>query len=100
MSQRMQSLELANRVRRDMAALKRQVKSREIGLDEAVLTVEFNMPIHKLLAAGYRMGETRADKLLASTFIRPDRSVRTLTSREREELAGLVRENCRSAVRP
>jgi hypothetical protein len=100
MSQRTQALELANRARVAQAQFKRQIKSREIGLDEAILAADFNMPVSTVLAAGHRMGDTRAEKLLAGTFIRPDRPVRTLTKREREELAGLIRQRYRSAVRP
>ena len=85
MSQRLEALESANRVRFGRRDVKEELSSgvlplRDALADERVAT----MPVHKLLASMRSWGPTRADTLLADVNVNPLRKVVTLTDRERD----------------
>lgn len=90
MSQQMQALDKANRVRYGIRDVKEELRGGVLSLrdalsDERVLT----MPVHKLLASQERWGPTRAMTILTESGISPLRPVGGLTEREAERIATL-----------
>lgn len=87
LSQHMTALEKANRVRLGRAELKRQVRSGEMTVAEALVhELTETMPVAALLCSQWRWQETRACKLLSFLGISEQKLCGTLTERQRAKL--------------
>ena len=91
--QHMQALELANRVRLARAELKRRVCRGEVTAAEVVVTCPWeaeSMSISDLLQSQRRWGRTRCSKLQTSSQMFENKTVGSLTERQRRTLAALL----------
>jgi hypothetical protein len=91
--QYMQALARANEVRLARAGLKRQVASGEITVPEILLGTYWeaeNMTISDLLMSQRRWGHTRCRKLLMQVPVSENKTVGSMTERQRRALAGLL----------
>ena len=88
--QHMQALARANRVRLARAELKRQVAEGEATVPEIVLTCPWeaeSMTIADLLMSQHRWGRTRCRRFLASIPMLETKTIGSMTTRQRNELA-------------
>jgi hypothetical protein len=95
-SRSVQALQRANHVRRARSLLKRRVANGELALAEVILTCPpdiATMPIAQLLASQHGWGEARSRALLARVTLREDKSVGSLTDRQRQAVASLLTPN-------
>jgi hypothetical protein len=91
--QHMLALERANRVRLARAALKRRVAAGEVDAAETVLACPWeveSMSISELLMSQRRWGRTRCRKFLQSIGLSENKTLGTLTERQRVTLAALL----------
>lgn len=91
--QHLRALELANRVRLARAKLKRQVAAEEITAAEVVLSCPweaYSMSISDLLMSQRRWGRTRCRRLLTSIQVPENKTVGSLTERQRQALAEIL----------
>jgi hypothetical protein len=92
--QHMRALERANRVRLARAELKRQVAEGELSAAEVVLCCPWeaeSMTISDLLTSQRRWGGTRCRRFLASIPLPENKTLGSLTERQRRELAAELR---------
>jgi hypothetical protein len=98
----MQALAKANEVRLARAGLKRRVASGEITVAEVLLgsywEVE-NMTISDLLMSQRRWGHTRCRKLLMQVPVGENKTVGSMTERQRRALAQLLEQPARQTRR-
>ena len=88
MSQPLEALERANRVRYGRRDVKDELSNGALPLREALADERVaTMPVHKLLASMRSWGPTRAMTLLVEVGVSPLRHVSDLTDREREIIA-------------
>ena len=91
--QHLKALERANRVRLARAALKRQVASGERSAAEVIMASPWeaeSMSISELLMSQRRWGRTRCRKFLQSIGMSENKTIATLTERQRVTLAALL----------
>lgn len=91
--QYMQALARANEVRLARAGLKRRVASGEITVAEVLLGSFWeaeNMTVSDLLMSQRRWGHTRCRKLLMQVPVSENKTVGTMTERQRRALAQLL----------
>jgi hypothetical protein len=91
--QHMQALEHANRVRLARAELKRRVGRDQVSAAEVVVTCPWeteSMAISDLLLSQRRWGRTRCRKFLASIQMSENKTIGSLTDRQRRTLAALL----------
>jgi hypothetical protein len=91
--QHMLALERANRVRLARAALKRNVAAGKLDTAEIVLSCPWeveSMSISELLMSQKRWGRTRCRKFLGSIGMSENKTISTLTERQRVTLAALL----------
>jgi hypothetical protein len=91
--QHMLALERANRVRLARAALKRSVAAGKTDAAEVVLSSPWeaeSMSISELLMSQKRWGRTRCRKFLNSIGMSENKTISTLTERQRVTLAALL----------
>jgi len=96
--QYMQALARANEVRLARAGLKRRVASGEISVPEVLLGMPWeaeNMTISDLLMSQRRWGHTRCRKLLMQVPVSENKTVGSMTERQRRALATLLDEPAR-----
>jgi hypothetical protein len=96
--QHMQALEMANRVRLARAELKRKVSGCHLTAAEVVVTCPMeseSMTISDLLLSQRRWGRTRCRKFLMSIQMSENKTVGSLTERQRRTLAALLDANGR-----
>ena len=89
-SQPVQALQLANRVRRSRSMLKARVADGQLAAAEVILTAPSeaaSMPVVQLLASQRGWGEARSRAFLAQVAVREDKSVGSLTERQRRVVA-------------
>ena len=94
-SQPAQALQLANRVRRKRSALKARVADGQLAAAEVILTCPSeiaSMPVAQLLASQRGWGEARSRAFLAQVAVREDKSIGSLTERQRRDVASLLTE--------
>jgi hypothetical protein len=94
LSQPARALQLANRVRRERSKLKTRIADGELSVAELILTCPpeiASMPIAQLLASQRGWGEVKSRTLLAQAAVREDKSVGTITERQRRTIASLLR---------
>jgi len=88
--QHMRALELANRVRLARAELKRQIADGEVSVEEVVLDCPReaeSMKISDLLTSQHRWGLTRCRRFLAGIPIPENKTIGSMTERQRRALA-------------
>jgi hypothetical protein len=94
-SQPAQALQLANRVRRARSLLKARVADGQLAAAEVILnppSEAASMPVAQLLASQRGWGEARSRAFLAQAAVREDKSVGSLTERQRRAVASLLLE--------
>ena len=100
--QYMQALQRANEVRLARAGLKRRVASGELSVAEVLLGSYWeaeNMTISDLLMSQRRWGHTRCRKLLMQVPVSENKTVGTMTDRQRRALAQLLEQPVRPVRR-
>jgi hypothetical protein len=91
--QRVRALERANEVRLARARLKRRVAFGEIDVAEVIVDCPWeaqNMAVSELLMSQRRWGEFRCHKLLARFPMSEQKTVGSMTDRQRGVLAGIL----------
>jgi hypothetical protein len=91
--QHMRALERANQVRLARAELKRRVASGEIGVAEVILDCPWeadSMAVADLLMSQRRWGQTRCRKFLAQIPMSEQKTVGSMTERQRRTLAAML----------
>ncbi|HEY3971265.1 MAG TPA: hypothetical protein VGL79_07675 [Solirubrobacteraceae bacterium] len=89
----MRALERANKVRLARAELKRRVASGEIGVAEVILECPWeadSMAVSDLLMSQRRWGQTRCRKFLAQIPMSEQKTVGSMTERQRRTLATML----------
>jgi hypothetical protein len=104
-SQPIHALQRANRVRQARSVLKRQVADGQLAPSEVILTCPSDiagMPIAQLLASQPGWGEVRTRALLAQVALREDKSIGSLTDRQRHIVASLLTQKspARNPIKP
>jgi hypothetical protein len=88
--QPVQALQLANRVRRARSMLKTRVANGQLAAAEIILTPPSeaaSMPVAQLLASQRGWGEARSRAFLAQAAVGEDKSIGSLTERQRRVVA-------------
>jgi hypothetical protein len=91
--QHLRALEYANRVRLARARLKRKIAAGELSAAEIVLTCPWqahSMSISDLLMSQKRWGRARCRRLLISLSVPENKSIGTMTERQRLALAAVL----------
>jgi hypothetical protein len=91
--QHMRALERANQVRLARAELKRRVASGEIAVAEVILECPWeadSMAVSDLLMSQRRWGQTRCRKFLAQIPMSEQKTVGSMTERQRRTLAAML----------
>jgi hypothetical protein len=91
--QHMRALERANKVRLARAELKRRVAGGEIGVAEVILDCPWeaqSMAVADLLMSQRRWGQTRCHKFLAQIPMSEQKTVGSMTERQRRTLAAML----------
>lgn len=91
LSQPARALHLANRVRHVRAQLKTRIAEGQLSATEVILTCPSevtSMPIGQLLASQRGWGEVRCRAFLAQLAVRENKSIGSLTERQRRAIAG------------
>lgn len=99
--QPVRALRLANRVRRVRSGLKARIAGGELSAAEVILTCSSeiaSMPLSQLLASQRGWGEVRSRALLAQVPMREDKSIGSLTERQRRAVASLLAETTAGAA--
>jgi len=89
----MRALERANQVRLARAELKRRVAGGEIGVAEVILDCPWeadSMAVADLLMSQRRWGQTRCRKFLAQIPMSEQKTVGSMTERQRRTLAAML----------
>jgi hypothetical protein len=91
--QRLQALERANRVRSARSQLKRRLATGELTAAEVILSSRWEidrMPIGEVLICQRHWGVSRSHGFLAGLGLREDKTVGSMTARQRIALAALL----------
>jgi len=103
-SQPARALQLANEVRRARSELRTRIADGQLSAADVILTCPSeiaSMPLAQLLASQRRWGNARSRALLAQAAIREDKSIGSLTERQRRAIATLLtRETASADLRP
>ena len=94
--QHMRALERANKVRLARADLKRRVAGGDIGVAEVILDCPWeaeSMAVADLLMSQRRWGQTRCRKFLAQIPMSEQKTVGSMTERQRRTLAAMLTVN-------
>ena len=95
--QHLRALERANAVRLARAELKRRVADGEITAAEVVLGAPWeadSMTVSDLLTSQRRWGHTRCRKFLQAIHMTENKTIGSMTERQRHEVAELLRDTC------
>ncbi len=101
--QYMRALERANKVRLARADLKRRVAAGEITAAEVILECPWethSMTVAELLMSQRRWGQTRTRKLLVQLHMSENKTVGSMTDRQRRTLAAMLTAQEAAAARP
>jgi hypothetical protein len=100
--QPVRALQMANRVRRARSRLKTRIAEGQLEAAEVILTCPSDvasMQIAQLLASQRGWGEIRCRAFLAQVAVREDKSIGSLTDRQRRAVASLLtRDNAQAKV--
>src|SRR5919201_590390 len=97
--QHMRALQRANAVRLARAELKRRVAVGEVTAAEVILSTPWeaaSMTVSDLLTSQKRWGSTRCRKFLQCVPISENKTIASMTDRQRRALAALLHESERS----
>lgn len=101
-SQPVRALQMANGVRRARSMLKTRIAQGQLEAAEVILTCPSeiaSMQIAQLLASQRGWGEARCRAFLAQVAVREDKSIGSLTDRQRRAVASLLtRESAQAKV--
>jgi hypothetical protein len=92
--QYMRALERANEVRLARAELKRRIAIGEIGVADVILDCPWearSMPVAGLLMSQHRWGEARCRRFLAQIPMSEQKTIESMTERQRHTLVELLR---------
>ena len=92
-SQPLQALQRANRIRIARSELKARIADGQASAAEIILTLPpevANMPVAQLLASQHGWGKVRSRALLAQVAVRENKSIGSLTDRQRNAVASLL----------
>jgi hypothetical protein len=92
--QYMRALERANKVRLARAELKRRVADGELQVADLILACPWeaeSMAVADLLMSQHRWGQTRCRKFLAQIPMSEKKTVGSMTDRQRQTLASMLR---------
>jgi len=95
--QHLRALERANRVRLVRAELKRQVAEGELTVAEVVLDAPWeaeSMAVADLLTSQRRWGRTRVRRFLAQVPLTENKTIGSMTERQRQAVAALLVSPC------
>jgi hypothetical protein len=99
--QYMRALERANQVRLARAELKRRVAINEVAVADVILECPWeaeSMAVGDLLMSQRRWGQTRCRKFLAQVPMSEKKTIGSMTERQRNNVAELLREAARVRV--
>lgn len=91
--QHMQALARANKVRLARAELKRRVAAGEVGVSDVVVNCPWeaaSMAVGDLLMSQRRWGQTRCRKFLAQIPMSEQKTIGSMTERQRRTLAAML----------
>jgi hypothetical protein len=91
--QHLRALQRANEVRLARAALKRRVGRGQMSAAEVILACPWEaetMPVGELLTSQRRWGETRCRKFLAGIPMSENKTIGSMTERQRRTLAAML----------
>ena len=91
--QHLMALQRANEVRLARAALKRLVRQGRVQVAEVILACPWEaqtMPIAELLTSQRRWGETRCRKFLSGIPMSENKTIGSMTDRQRRTLAAML----------
>ena len=91
--QHLMALQRANEVRLARAALKRLVRQGRVNAAEVILACPWeaqSMPVAELLTAQRRWGETRCRRFLSSIQMSENKTIGSMTERQRRTLAVML----------
>jgi hypothetical protein len=91
--QHMQALARANQVRLARAELKRRVAAGEVGVSEVIVRCPWeaaSMAVGDLLMSQRRWGQTRCRKFLAQIPMSEQKTIGSMTERQRRTLAAML----------
>lgn len=91
--QPLRALQLANQVRRARSELKARIADGQLPAAEVILicpSAIASMPIAQLLASQHGWGEVRSRAFLAQVAVAEDKSIGSLTERQRSVIASLL----------
>ena len=100
--QRARGLERANQVRRARALVKRRIASGHLTAAEVVLSHRWeiaSMPIAEVLLSQRQWGRKRCDAFLLAVTIGDDKSIGSMTTRQRIAVAAMLSANMRAGPR-
>jgi hypothetical protein len=92
-AQSVQALQMANRVRRARSELRSRIADGQLSAADVILTCQSeiaSMPIAQLLASQRGWGEARCRAFLAQVAVREDKSIGSLTERQRRAVASVL----------
>lgn len=90
LTQRREALKIANSVRIERAAVKREIKAGSQWVVDLILDPPpslYSMKVRKLLLSVRRVGPVKADKLLRAAGVTPSKTLAGLSERQRNALA-------------
>ena len=97
--QRARALERANQVRRARALVKRRIASGQLTAAEVVLSHRWeieSMPVAEVLLSQRQWGRKRCDAFLLAVTIGDDKSIGSMTTRQRIAVAAMLTANTRA----
>ena len=97
--QHVRALERANHVRRARALVKRRIASGQLTAAEVVLSHRWeieSMPVAEILLSQRQWGRKRCDAFLLAVTIGDDKSIGSMTTRQRIAVAAMLTANTRA----
>jgi len=97
--QHVRALERANQVRRARALVKRRIASGQLTAAEVVLSHRWeieSMPVAEVLLSQRQWGRKRCDAFLLAVTIGDDKSIGSMTTRQRIAVAAMLTANTRA----
>ena len=98
-AQHVRALERANHVRRARALVKRRIASGQLTAAEVVLSHRWeieSMPVAEVLLSQRQWGRKRCDAFLLALTIGDDKSIGSMTTRQRIAVAAMLTANTRA----
>jgi hypothetical protein len=101
-AEHVRALERANRVRRARALVKRRIASGQLTAAEVVLSHRWeleSMPVAEVLLSQRQWGRKRCDEFLLTVTISDNKSIGSMTARQRVAVAAILTANTRAGPR-